>query len=135
MKKGEWRQRYDQQRQQRQQVECDLQELMRICHHEAGHVLVIFALNVHVGRVRVGFGVNGPSSQQQGTAEWRMADGEGEIDLRSKIAICYGGPSADLLFHGRELNPYGSDQQDAISCADKIAAAEGGDWHKILTHE
>src|ERR1700737_3907031 len=94
----------------------------------AGSVLAVGRDSI-VGRAAL----DASPSRQQGWAGWKI-DGE-DIDLRSQIAICFAAPAADLLFHGVERDPVGTDHADEISAADKIAREVGGDWFDILTHE
>jgi hypothetical protein len=130
MRSSKWRRAYEQARSAQQQVERDRHELVRICHHEAAHAAVVFALNVRVKRMSVGFGRLDGSARQQGLVEW---DDKG-IDLRTRILISFAGPAADLLFYGRELDPCGKDHYDALNAAEKLAAEVGGDMFHIVDY-
>jgi hypothetical protein len=126
--RNDWRHRRAVAQAEREQVDRDRRALHRLTLHEASHAAVCFALGVPFGRVAVWWD---DTFRQRGVVELKDIE---SADQKNVLVVRCAGPASDLFFYGRDLDPYGNDNGNAISMAHDIARVEGGDWYCIVAH-
>jgi hypothetical protein len=118
MRRGEWRQRYQQRR-------SDERTLQQITFHESAHAAIAVLVGCRIERIDCGRGACG--NGLSGAVHWNHASGDGRrIDPKTNIIVSLAASAVDR-FLGYKLN-YSSDLRYAREAAEQI----GGDVEAIL---